>query len=114
MQVVELHPQLEREWKTLKIMINMYCADNHSSDKLCMECQQLQDYAFVRLQNCIFQENKPTCANCPRHCYRKSKKRQMREVMKYAGPKMVFKHPILAIKHLWDGKKKVELPIMNI
>ena len=35
---------------------------------------------------------------------------KVREVMKHAGPRMLFKHPVLAIKHLLDGRKKPEKP----
>jgi hypothetical protein len=30
----------------------------------------------------------------------------MREVMRYAGPRMIWRHPILAIWHMIDGKRE--------
>jgi len=35
----------------------------------------------------------------------------MREVMRFAGPRMMWRHPYLAIRHLLDERKKApELP----
>jgi hypothetical protein len=40
------------------------------------------------------------------HCYQREIRAQVREVMRYAGPRMLLRHPILAITHLIDGKRK--------
>ncbi|WP_373691314.1 nitrous oxide-stimulated promoter family protein [Endozoicomonas sp. YOMI1] len=45
---------------------------------------------------------KPTCANCQVHCYKPEQRRQIREVMKWAGPRLLLKHPVLTIQHLID------------
>jgi hypothetical protein len=29
----------------------------------------------------------------------------MREVMRYAGPRMLWRHPLLAVAHLIDGRR---------
>ena len=34
------------------------------------------------------------------HCYKPELKKRMREVMRYAGPRMIFFHPITTIKHV--------------
>lgn len=102
-----LSPRMRREYKTIAAMMHIYCHDHHGSDgALCTECQELQDYAFARLEKCPFQENKTTCANCPIHCYKKDMKERIRVVMSYAGPRMLWRHPVLAIRHLLDGRKK--------
>jgi hypothetical protein len=31
----------------------------------------------------------------------------MREVMRFAGPRMMWRHPFLAIRHLLDERKKM-------
>ena len=72
---------------------------------LCPECQELLKYAFERLDKCPFQERKTTCAKCPVHCYRPELRERIRVVMRYAGPRMLFRYPILAIHHLLDGMK---------
>ena len=62
--------------------------------------KELLEYADSRLSKCRFGENKPTCRRCPVHCYRPEMRRQMQDVMRYAGPRMFFHHPIIAIRHI--------------
>ena len=103
------NPRLAREKKTIEAMIKIYCNDHHStSNELCSDCQELFEYAKTRLEKCPFQENKPTCAKCPIHCYKSCKRIQIRGVMRYSGPRMLFKHPVLAFHHVLDGFKKSE------
>ncbi len=102
--------RLEREKKTIQIMIKMYCVDHHNSnaDELCTECDVLWNYAQKRLFRCPFGEDKPTCAKCPVHCYKPEMRNQVREIMRYAGPRMIIKHPVLAFWHIIDGFKRTE------
>lgn len=100
-------PRLERERRTIEAMIACYCRGvHHTGDALCGECQGLLDYATVRLQRCPFQENKPTCVKCPIHCYQPQLREQVRTVMRYAGPRMIWRHPILAIRHMLDARRE--------
>ncbi len=100
--------RLEREQNTVNLMIALWCGVRHGvhGRQLCPECLALRKYTELRLRKCFFQENKPTCAKCPIHCYSKEKREQIRQVMRFSGPRMVFRHPILAIRHLLDGRKK--------
>ncbi len=103
---------MARENKTIQAMIGIYCHDLHGSvekspNGLCPECQALVDYARMRLERCPFQENKTTCANCPVHCYKPAMRTEIRAVMRYAGPRMLLRHPVLAILHLLvDNRRK--------
>ncbi|MBD1569693.1 MULTISPECIES: nitrous oxide-stimulated promoter family protein [Aliivibrio] len=99
--------KLNTEFKTVSAMIEIYCKKNHHSETLCEECQQLMDYAEVRLDRCPYGENKPTCNTCPIHCYKPEPKEQMRLVMRFSGPRMLLHHPILAIRHLLSEKRTV-------
>ena len=93
--------RIEQEKKTVRQMVEIYChGKKHVSKGLCEECSTLLDYAYQRLDHCKFGENKPTCKKCPIHCYKPDMKEKMREVMRYAGPRMVWYHPIAAIRHL--------------
>lgn len=93
--------KLATEFKTVKAMVETYCKDHHDrKDELCPECRDLLNYAEVRLDRCPYGEDKPTCNKCPIHCYKPEPKEQMRIVMRYSGPRMLLKHPILAIRHL--------------
>lgn len=88
-------------------MIRLYCHDRHGTrDELCAGCRELVDYARVRLERCPFGEDKPTCARCPVHCYRPEMRQRIRAVMRYAGPRMLLRHPLLAVRHLIDGLRR--------
>jgi hypothetical protein len=96
--------RLAREWRTIELMVRIYCRDHHETE-LCPECQGLLDYASVRLDRCRFGAEKPTCAKCPVHCYQKERREQVRVVMRYAGPRMLWEHPILSLRHWVDGMR---------
>ncbi|RPI54772.1 MAG: nitrous oxide-stimulated promoter family protein, partial [Chloroflexi bacterium] len=87
-------------------MIELYCRQVHGSADLCPRCAALRTYARQRLQKCPFQEGKTTCARCPVHCYKPQMREEIRAVMRYAGPRMLLRHPILAMLHLLDGRRK--------
>ena len=36
------------------------------------------------------------------HCYQPQMREQIRQVMRYSGPRMLFHHPVMAIRHLID------------
>jgi len=104
---------LARERLTMAKMIGMYCAAHHdrTGHALCETCQEFQDYADTRLQKCPYGEGKPTCANCPVHCYKPARRDQAREIMRYAGPRMLLRHPLLAIAHQLDNFRKARHPL---
>jgi hypothetical protein len=99
--------RLVREWKTMAAMVRYYCQDYHETTAgLCPECRELQDYATLRLDRCRFGAEKPTCANCPVHCYQRDRRDQMKTVMRHAGPRMLGQHPILSLRHWLDSFRK--------
>ncbi len=90
-----------REQKTVKAMVEIYCADHHhAADGLCESCRDLLGYSHERLQKCPYGGDKPTCKACPIHCYKADRRAEMQAVMRYAGPKMLWRHPWLAVAHL--------------
>ena len=103
---------LDREQLTITRMIGIYCSDHHDgdSDALCPSCREFLDYAERRLQKCPYGDDKPTCANCPIHCYKPARRAQAREIMRYAGPRMLLRHPILTIAHKIDGLRRARHP----
>ena len=105
-------PRLQRELKTMGVMAGIYCQDHHldaprNAAGLCPACQTLLDYARKRLAACPYGAEKPTCVNCPIHCYGRQQREDTRQVMRYAGPRMMLRHPVLAIAHLADGRRAV-------
>ena len=84
-------------------MLRIYCKDHHQSlGEICGECSRLLDYAQRRLDNCPFQEAKPACNHCQVHCYSALMRDRVKVVMRYAGPRMTLRHPILSLYHLFE------------
>lgn len=99
-------PRLAREMKTIRAMLRIACQDRHgTAEGLCAECQALADYAAKRLAHCPYGADKPTCVNCRIHCYGPRQREQVRDTMRYAGPRMMLRHPVLAIMHVVDGRR---------
>jgi hypothetical protein len=98
-----------RELKTLQTMMRMYCRHHHAGKAFCAECGALWDYASRRLERCVFGDAKPTCANCTVHCYRDDTRERVRVMMRWSGPRMMFRHPVLAVMHVLDGRRPAPL-----
>lgn len=95
------HPVMKREKRTVEVMIQIYCKGHHRCGrKLCVECDELLDYAKKRLDKCPFQENKTPCGICSIHCYKGSMRDRIKAVMRYAGPRMLARHPVLTFHHV--------------
>jgi hypothetical protein len=92
--------RLKREAETVNGMITIYCKGRHRGEGLCPECAELQAYSLERLEKCRYGENKTTCRKCTTHCYKPEYRERIREVMRYAGPRMLARHPVLALRHL--------------
>ena len=97
-----------RELKTIDAMLHLYCRAHHSParSQICRDCAALHDYAQRRLERCMFGDAKPTCASCTVHCYSAKMRERVRQVMRWAGPRMLLRHPILAVYHLLDGRRR--------
>jgi hypothetical protein len=110
--MVSIKKRLARERLTMSKMVGIYCAAHHDSngDSLCKACREFLNYAELRLRKCPYGNQKPTCANCPVHCYKPARKDQARVIMRFAGPRMLLRHPLLAIAHQLDGFRKVPHP----
>lgn len=97
-------PRIEREKTIVEQMIRIACHGRHGTQQgLCPSCEQLLAYAHTRLSYCRFGENKSTCGACPVHCYKPDKRTEIREVMRYAGPRMLFRHPLALLQHTLQG-----------
>jgi hypothetical protein len=105
--------RLDREYRTMRCMVRIYCADHHATagGALCVECGEFLDYAQRRLEKCPYGEEKPVCARCPIHCYKRTQREQAQSIMRYAGPRMVLRHPWLSLTHMLDKLRRVEHPM---
>lgn len=96
---------LRREARMIVSMIGLYCQHEHGSaqNHLCEGCLELAKYAVKRLSCCPFGEEKPVCAKCKVHCYKPQFRQEIAKVMRFSGPRIITKHPILSLEHLWKS-----------
>lgn len=90
------------EKELVAYMIKLYCRKKHKNKELCEKCRDLLFYAERRIELCPFMEEKTFCSSCKSHCYQKEKRQQMKEVMRWAGPRLLFYRPVIGWKHVFD------------
>ena len=95
--------RIEREKRTIRKMVEIYCRHHLNQVVMSEEWTLLAEYACQRLEHCQFGENKKPCGKCSIHCYAPQKRQQIREVMGWVGPRMMFYSPKDAIIHVWDS-----------
>lgn len=107
---LETIPRLREEAETIEAMVRCFCRAEHkdrekSDAGLCPECETFLAYAKKRLACCPYGAEKPVCAKCRIHCYKPAERELARSIMRFAGPRLMFSHPILALKHLMYSRK---------
>ena len=100
----------KREMRTISQMVAINCAGNHPAaqrteraycgEAVCPECAQTDAYAVERTARCRNMEHKTSCEECGNHCYRPEQREAIRQAMRYAGPRMMWHHPVAAVRHL--------------
>lgn len=104
---MDVQSKRQREKEMVGEMIALYCRKKHGTRKgLCPECEALLEYACRRSDCCPFMETKTFCSNCKVHCYRPEMRQKIREVMRFAGPRMLFVHPVAAVRHLIESRRE--------
>lgn len=103
----DIQSKREKEKELVSQMIALYCRKQHDGRKgLCADCAELDAYARLRSDKCPFMETKTFCSNCKVHCYKLVMREKIREVMGFSGPRMIFYHPVTAIRHVIETRKE--------
>lgn len=103
----DVQTKCEREKAMVSQMFSLYCKKNHKvKSGLCPGCAELAEYAKQRSDKCPFMETKTFCSNCRVHCYKPEMREKIRAVMRFSGPRMIFHHPVAAMRHLIETKKE--------
>ena len=95
----------DQEKKVVTLMIRLYCVKNHRQGGLCEDCSNLEKYCYSKIDRCPNMETKTFCSSCRTHCYKPEMREKIRRVMRYSGPRMIFYHPVLAVRHLLQGRR---------
>ena len=98
---------VEDEIRLVDSMIDLYTEAHRQhpskSDESAPNMEALKAYTHKRIEQCRYRsgkQKKPFCNVCPIHCYKPEMRRQIRAVMRYSGPRMLFRHPVLSLQHL--------------
>lgn len=103
---------VEDEIRLVDSMIDLYAVAHHSYssqvdaeniDAAVPDTEALKAYTHKRIEQCRYRsekQKKTFCNVCPIHCYKPEMRRQIRAVMRYSGPRMLFRHPILSLQYL--------------
>lgn len=111
----KIQDKRKREKEMVSDMILLYCRKQHKSIRkttglgktdLCPECADLEGYACMRSDKCPFMETKTFCSNCRVHCYKPDMRERIRVVMRFSGPRMLFVHPVAAIRHVIESRRE--------
>ena len=103
---MDVQSKRAREKETVSLMIAIYCRKKHGGKTLCPDCAALDSYARQRSDKCPFMETKTFCSNCRVHCYKPEMREKIRAVMRFSGPRMIFSHPVMAVRHVMESKKE--------
>ena len=105
MRKMDVEKKRQKEKEVVSLMIRLFCRKKHGTrGELCSECAALAEYACKRSDHCPFIENKTFCSNCRVHCYKPEMREKIREVMRFSGPRMIFYHPVMAVRHILETK----------
>lgn len=101
--------------KTLVAIFAIYCGAYHgevdfagdkrayvrakNKSELCDKCKELVDCMMERVQNCP-NGHEQNCEDCETKCQRGEDAERIREVMRFAAPRMLARHPIMTLRYL--------------
>jgi hypothetical protein len=85
--------------------VEVYCAGKHGAVerdplalpddlgelRICRECAAFLEYAVTKRLNCPLEAEKPSCKHCRIHCYDRARREKMREIMSYAGRRLMLR-----------------------
>lgn len=90
----------EKDRRILEQFVHIYCEGKHGSPpgQLCEACSDLLAYSLARYERCPY-DPKPACKHCKTHCYRPAYRQRVREVMRYAGMKLLLRGRLDLVRH---------------
>jgi hypothetical protein len=85
--------------------VEVYCAGKHGAAErasltlpaglgarqICPECATFLEYAITKRLKCPLEAEKPSCKHCRVHCYDKLRREKVREIMSYAGRRLMMR-----------------------
>lgn len=105
--------QQKKDIRLLGKFVEVYCAGQHAGAvcssvvlpaglgkrSICAECRSFLEYAIAKRLKCPLEAEKPTCKHCRIHCYDKVRREKVREIMSYAGRRLMMRGRLDYIWH---------------
>jgi hypothetical protein len=102
-----------KDIRLLGKFVEVYCDGRHSgiehvtvtlsdglgSRMICPECRSFLEYAIVKRVNCPLVDEKPSCKHCRVHCYDKLHREKVKEIMAFAGLRLMLRGRLDYIWH---------------
>lgn len=103
----------KKDIKLLGKFVEAYCDSKHRGSGqvrivlpeglgervLCPECASFLEYAIAKRLKCPLEAEKPTCKHCRIHCYDAPRREKVREIMSYAGRRLMMRGRLDYIWH---------------
>ena len=108
-----MNSKIDRDKKVVKLMIELYCKHKLGVHQIPEKYLRLIQYANFKLEHCSWGKNKPACKDCPHHCYSLEKRKEIQEIMRWTGPRMLIWCPCAAFHHLFQVYQDKALNIFS-
>lgn len=89
---------------TMEAIGRIYCRGNHKNRQcdqsgMCPECRLAIEETLERTATCP-KGHVGNCEDCDIHCQRGEAQENIKRIMRYAAPRMMFRHPLMAARYL--------------
>lgn len=111
METISRHQK--KDIRLLGKFVEVFCAGKHPAAErfaftlpgelgervICPECAAFLKYAVLKRLKCPLEAEKPTCKHCRIHCYDRPRREKVREIMGYAGRRLMMRGRLDYIWH---------------
>ncbi|MDO5118314.1 MAG: nitrous oxide-stimulated promoter family protein [Eggerthellaceae bacterium] len=99
-----MNARIDKDRKTLEAIGRIYCSGNHAQPEkdsagLCPRCRETVEATLQRTVVCPY-GHEGNCQDCSIHCQRGEAQERIRQMMRYAAPRMTFRHPLMTLEYL--------------
>lgn len=113
--MVNITKRHKKDIRLIGEFVREYCAGHHETKRrslfplpaglkeilLCSECAHFMEYAIAKRLRCPLETEKPSCKHCRIHCYGGDERKKIREIMAYAGRRMIMRGRLDYIWHYY-------------
>ena len=101
-----------KDLKTLEAMARIYCSKWHAASAkdaagVCEECRTAVEATFNRADACPY-DHAHNCQDCTTKCQRGENQERIKQIMRYAAPRMIYRHPLMTFEYLRKRRKGVQ------